>query len=416
MENEKIYFEDELKKSPVFNMSLSDKELFHSNFLKWLAVTYPSNFLNMLKELVGEKKLEILKGFDKENETFEVLREYKNFDFCITHNGLPVLILENKVKSIATSSQLKEYEDKVKILYGEKTPPENICYIILSLSPISDEIVGWKKINYDSLSKRIEKCFKSISNDYHRQLIEDYSRFIFTLSTIINSDTCENYNLEELKINDIKEKIKYSKLLEELNNVLLSNGYNVLSISASDIKHLMYKDEKWKNRGAIMNKLEEFKDDKKPLLMTNFNYTNSGGGLIEVNFKLRNTQSHEDNDDDFFCLIQFQKNNYRVGIVFKDKVKNTEDFKNKFIKESTICNFLNNNNLWPGNIKINGTLIKDINQFNPFFFEKIEFNEDVIKQIFIDRILKELERYKDENCGINICTAEYYLSSNKENQ
>jgi hypothetical protein len=33
---------DILKKSPLFNLSLSSKELFHSNFLAWLCENYPN--------------------------------------------------------------------------------------------------------------------------------------------------------------------------------------------------------------------------------------------------------------------------------------------------------------------------------------------------------------------------------------
>jgi hypothetical protein len=31
-----------LKKSPLFNLSLASKELFHSNFLAWLCEAYPN--------------------------------------------------------------------------------------------------------------------------------------------------------------------------------------------------------------------------------------------------------------------------------------------------------------------------------------------------------------------------------------
>jgi hypothetical protein len=89
---------------------------------------------------------------------YSVEREYDNFDLCIlrhvkkspdddeesNYKELPVFILENKVKSIATLNQLEEYVDKAESFYtkkyNENNEKENICYILLSLAPISSEI------------------------------------------------------------------------------------------------------------------------------------------------------------------------------------------------------------------------------------------------------------------------------------
>ena len=37
-----------LKTSPVFNLSMASKELFHSNMLYWLCITYPNEFCEVL--------------------------------------------------------------------------------------------------------------------------------------------------------------------------------------------------------------------------------------------------------------------------------------------------------------------------------------------------------------------------------
>lgn len=59
-----------LKNNPVFNMSLSSKELFHSNVLAWLLEKYPDSDL---------AKLFIPEGYT----VLRVLREWKNFDLFI---------------------------------------------------------------------------------------------------------------------------------------------------------------------------------------------------------------------------------------------------------------------------------------------------------------------------------------------
>jgi len=95
-----------LSSSPLFNLSLSSKELFHSNFLAWLAQHYPDFFVEICKEL-GCKA-------DWSNAEWNVKREYKNFDLCITSDEKIVMVLENKVKSIPTKAQLDEYVEKLK--------------------------------------------------------------------------------------------------------------------------------------------------------------------------------------------------------------------------------------------------------------------------------------------------------------
>ena len=40
-----------LKTSPMFNLSLASKELFHSNFLYWLSIIDKQLFKNLIEEL-----------------------------------------------------------------------------------------------------------------------------------------------------------------------------------------------------------------------------------------------------------------------------------------------------------------------------------------------------------------------------
>ena len=125
----------DLKNSPMFHLSLSSKELFHSNLLAWLAEDPDTRnlFVGVL-ELFGlknEQAIDLADGIRKGK--YMVLREYKNFDFCICEKlknwkedseeeyvpGQVVLVLENKFKSIPYEAQLKGYEEKVKGLNEE---------------------------------------------------------------------------------------------------------------------------------------------------------------------------------------------------------------------------------------------------------------------------------------------------------
>ena len=98
-----------LELSPLFNVSLANKELFHSNFLAWLGETYPTLFLKLMSNVLG-KKLEM-------STEIRIEREYHNFDIAVFETGRDhgclKLIIENKVKSIPSLKQLQEEEKRV---------------------------------------------------------------------------------------------------------------------------------------------------------------------------------------------------------------------------------------------------------------------------------------------------------------
>lgn len=72
-------FVETLKNNPIFQLSLSSKELFHSNFLAWLAEDDNTRcvFNKVMQTWLGNKNWEF-----KPNE-MEVKREYNHFDFCV---------------------------------------------------------------------------------------------------------------------------------------------------------------------------------------------------------------------------------------------------------------------------------------------------------------------------------------------
>ena len=126
-----------LKTSPMFNLSLSSKELFHSNFLYWIWKLNPNAFKCLIAKLLNVSP-DSLKWGDK----WEVVREYNSFDLCVkncdeeSHDedtgarkinyGDVLLVIENKVKSIPYKGQLHKYVNKVKELYGLLKDGENI--------------------------------------------------------------------------------------------------------------------------------------------------------------------------------------------------------------------------------------------------------------------------------------------------
>ena len=206
---------DDLRHSPMFNLSMASKELFHSNMLYWISQTYREGFLKMLNILHIDTS--------QWQGEWESHREKDHFDLSVSMNGKYLLVLENKVKSIPYKSQLDEYQEKAEKAEKESKPQ----YLLLSLctdfaqkEDMRQE--GWKIANYSDLATAIQCIIPSIQDDYHRDMLKDYCFYIEHLHRIQQKWTLklnENYrsaivdNDEDIKqLNDVKKKVMVSKM------------------------------------------------------------------------------------------------------------------------------------------------------------------------------------------------------------
>src|SRR5690606_14227209 len=94
-----------LEKSPLFNLSLSSKELFHSNFIAWIVDLYKNEFSVILSQRLGLKITEI-KKIERETKNIDLSIHYKN------ENEDRLIVIENKVKSLPDKKQLEKYQEK----------------------------------------------------------------------------------------------------------------------------------------------------------------------------------------------------------------------------------------------------------------------------------------------------------------
>ena len=93
---------NKLKESPLFNLSLGSKELFHSNFLYWLGNKYPNEFGKIFKKF--------LKIETDDNEAKDFQREKSNIDLSFKYKDGQQILIENKVKSIPYIEQLQNHK------------------------------------------------------------------------------------------------------------------------------------------------------------------------------------------------------------------------------------------------------------------------------------------------------------------
>lgn len=93
---------DQLRREPVFQMSLHSKELFHSNMLAWFCEAYPDSARQVLSQWVPQR----------DTQTHKIDREHRNLDLVIQIPGLAPVIIENKVFSPPDDAQLDGYSEK----------------------------------------------------------------------------------------------------------------------------------------------------------------------------------------------------------------------------------------------------------------------------------------------------------------
>ncbi len=151
----------ELDKNPLFHLSMSSLELFHSNFIYWLSRQFPEN-----------RRHSLFAGYcTSSNPTaVNVLREKGNVDLifemlfdrdaCRGKHAKHFIVVENKFKSFPTSTQLLKYQEK----YSDK----DSSFILLALSKSEhwqDIAPGWRVMNYGELAEQIRLHSPSVLKD-----------------------------------------------------------------------------------------------------------------------------------------------------------------------------------------------------------------------------------------------------------
>ena len=243
-------FVEKLNNNPIFQLSLSSKELFHSNFLAWLAEDKNTQalFKKILSTWLGEDT------FDYNTDCMEIKREYKNFDFSIcekiindkeSKTGRIRLVLENKFKSIAYKAQLDNYKKKVDALNEEadkaqckaklklnsakfenwkgnaKLPKTKYILLTLAENFLDKEAVkqsGWIIVTYADYSKTLHDNLDLVKDKFYKELLEKYCEFIDAFYTYTNNcleqikytdkwEILKNEDFSTLRCNDIWQKL-----------------------------------------------------------------------------------------------------------------------------------------------------------------------------------------------------------------
>lgn len=224
-----------LEKSLLFNLSLSSKELFHSNMIYWICNNYKDDFGKILSSNLCN---------NNHSSIQEVHREKNNNDLSIVFLSGQKIIFENKVKSIPNAKQLNTYKNKIE--------DNNTKFVLLSLIPpaFNPNDIGWEYISYNELAQIIKEFLEKYHNNidkFHQLALNDYVEFITNLSglsesleiSIVNDSfnfKGETYDMfHKIRLHDIYIKYKYTQLMHEIGNflknrisreIIIAQGYN----------------------------------------------------------------------------------------------------------------------------------------------------------------------------------------------
>lgn len=356
-----------LQTSPLFHLSLSSKELFHSNYLAWCCQSFRRDMENIFSDLIGMK----IAFSDSENF---VRREKGNHDLEIDLQGdnKNKLVFEVKVKSVPDKNQLQKYSESLAV--GD-------IMVLLTLTGHNDNAISITVNNYNikCFSMKLKDVAQRIhaikSNDpYRKSLCEDYFKFVDDLSTLADNfklsfkDTDSGFFL-------LKEPRMYSVLAKyRLHDLIYKMRYDQLSIKITN--ELNASKTSW-----INGKRDEFVTES---AMTN------GTGITSVGYMISG------NDGPYqapiIAGIQLQEKDYRYFFHICDI--NATNYSNM---TEAISRELCNSGIWFKLDEVNdyGLKIAKRNKgnfckySNNFYYKYLQFTKDVQPENLVKFMVKD---------------------------
>lgn len=192
---------NEIKQSPVYNMSLHNKELFHSNFWKWL-MEIDSEFIKIffkeIKNLNNDKNI-ILREYEHTDLSLKILNNKDKMEY-------DVYVIENKFQSLPNKEQLEKYTENIEFESNKKkgkirtkdTFKEG--YLISFIKPsffykndsieVGENKKKWTYISYIEIIKKIKIIMQKYKkkNSYYYGLISDYTEMLENTIKIVKKE------------------------------------------------------------------------------------------------------------------------------------------------------------------------------------------------------------------------------------
>jgi hypothetical protein len=201
----------QLKRSPLFYLFVSSRELFHSNFWYWLSTLNPQATINLFSDNNDEgDNLTFLREYNQRNGKIK-----SKVDLYITNSKNINIVIENKVKDLPKMEQL----DRIRESFA-KVSSKFVLATLFHCDDITYD--GWEVITYKTIAEKINPI-DFTENDYYRNLISDYkelTRNLVNLTELLS--VTQNYDFAISRNKD---------LYNILNEIKLWEGYQKLRAS-----------------------------------------------------------------------------------------------------------------------------------------------------------------------------------------
>lgn len=265
----------ELRTSVTFAMSLGAKEHFHTNFMAYVLESKIAD-LECAKAALFAALLEPALPPPQEPTTYITWREKDKLDLIViavkTRDLSPLdtatealeagrrsvraiwgLVVEAKLKSLATNEQLVSYSGKLRDMavlehpdYGAITfNVKGLNWVTRLLSMENPALAAqkgtdWKFVAWKDVATSLAACCESLSDDktftLHRSLAVDYAKGLLDLSSIVESahryatkaalddvttlgsfqSVCTNNELRAARIYDLVSKLAFDRWRQQL--------------------------------------------------------------------------------------------------------------------------------------------------------------------------------------------------------
>ncbi len=236
-----------LKQNAMFRLSLTSKELFHSNFWAWLIGKYENKFTSVFyPDYDGNSKV-------------KVRREKHNFDLSLEIND-KLIIIENKFKSLPNKEQLDEYMKKAESWQNKEIS------LISYMPPTFEMGKNQQKITYKELYEKFLKVNLEDINPTDKAIIENYIECIGFLVKLQDCTFDEINNLSEFwkmyndkEMDEVLDEINFGLVFQKIFlNKLIDRHLKTMKLE--DLKfqimtgnsHIAYVDIRGKNPEAFI--------------------------------------------------------------------------------------------------------------------------------------------------------------------
>ena len=348
----------DLKQNPFLYFSGGSKELFHSNFLQWLLLSY-GDFITpkvLMECLHHDLNLEI----DQDNL---VKREFNNIDLFIPCKNQNVIIIENKVKSLPSKYQLERYSADTVIKNSKKKKDKKTNYHFVLLAFIKpsyfDKNNEWKSeglIDYKNNKSVISNtkwlfisyweikklaCYllnlNSHENEFNKEVLTNYIKFIEQLYIIQNEATIHDINVKYLLKKGVATKLK---------GVRLHDLYG--KINFDSLAECIYLELNKLGLKGLLAFGEEKQALKEGKFLIHSGYQRAGP-LVNIEF----LYSGKTKEDGTVFEIQIQNNNFCLHLASfsKKSVKNMTSIVPKLFEEKLWFEFYKKYGFLKENIK-----------------------------------------------------------------